>query len=159
MGKKIVLGIGAVILGLSCIGVYNAINDFYETPVENKDLSATGIVTDVYADQLEHTMTGATISTHYKLEYSFVAEDGERYNNTKTIDEAEFNALRSGQEITILYHSNQPSLNGAKDYGTYISVDGMPNPTPQNRLYGCLGGCAFGAVFIFAAVFGKQSED
>lgn len=159
MGKKTVLGIGVVVLGLSAIGVYNAINDLGEAPVEKKDLSATGIVTDVYADQLEHTATGVTVSTHYKFEYSFVANDGERYNNTKTIDEAEFNALESGQEITILYHSNQPSLNGAKDFGTYISVDRLPKSTPQGRLYGCLGGCAFGAFFLFAAVFGKKSDD
>ncbi len=156
--KKTVLRIGIVVLCVGLIGVYNAISDLGKAPVEKKDLQATGIITNIYGNQLKHELTGVVIDTHYKLDYSFVTEDGEKYTNTKTISESQFRSLKKGQEVTVLYHSNLPSINGMPGLGTYRSVKHFPSSTPKNRLWGCLATCGFGAFFIVGAIFGKEDD-
>ncbi len=149
--KVLILGIGMVCFG--AFGVYNAINDFGTVPEEKRDVTTTGTVTHLTATQLRHALAG-TLNTTYDMDFSFVAEDGStqtgEHNN---ISEADFAGLSEGQSITVKYHSDQPSINGAPAYGTYVPVSAMPDATPQFRLYFCVGFAALGGLIIFYAVW------
>lgn len=153
MGNIKVLFLGIGMVGLGGMGVYNALNDSGKAPVEKNDITTQGIVTHLTATDLRHQLAG-TLSTTYSMDYSFVAEDGKTYTGQhNNISEAHFNSLTKGQEITVMYHADQPSISGAPHYGTYISVSAMPDTTPQFRLYFCLGFAALGGLIIFYAVW------
>ncbi len=148
MKKYIVPFIG---LGMFCLGIfgtYNAFNSFGKTPVEKRDVSTTGTVTEMSVTELQHRI-GVTLNSTYRMHYSFQAEDGETYHGEEIVDESEFNALNEGDTIAVMYHSNMPSLNGAPQYSTYISVDALPKTTPTFRLCFSLGTLAFGALLAF----------
>ncbi len=149
--RVLILGIGMVCLG--AFGVYNAINDFGKAPEEKRDVTTTGTVTHLSATELRHALAG-TLDTTYHMDFSFVAEDGQTHTGEHSnISEAHFLALHEGQEITVKYHSDQPSINGAPAYGTYVPVSAMPDATPQFRLYFCLGFAALGGLIVFYAVW------
>ncbi len=133
MGRIAVLVIGILVSGLGIWGTGNAIATWEEPPKPKSDLSATGIVTGVTVTELKHAI-GVTLNSSYEMDFKFQAEDGQTYFGEENITEAQAGSLREGQEVDVKYHSNNPSINAAVDYGTYISVDTFKTPTSQGRL-------------------------
>ena len=75
-GKTWILVIGIALMGLGGMGVFNALNDRGEVPEKREDITTEGTVTDMTATQLKHQI-GVTLSTTYRVEYAFRANDGE----------------------------------------------------------------------------------
>lgn len=160
MGKITTLLIGVGMIGLGLLGTYNAVSGFGKAPVEKTDMTTTGTVTHLTATELRHAV-GVTLNTTYSMNYSFPAADGKTYTGEhNNLDEAKFNSLAEGDEITVKYHSNQPSINGAPAYGTYIPVGTFKSAPPQTRMYGCLGIAALGVLVVVYAVkfFDEQPQ-
>ena len=151
MGNLKVLVLGLGVAGMGIFGTYNAINSFGETPVEKSDIATTGTVTHLTATELRHRI-GVTLNTSYKMQYSFQAEDGQTYSGETNLEKEEIERLAEGSQIKVKYHSNNPNINGAPDYGFYLSVHAISDGTPQFRLYFSLGTFALGALIIVYAV-------
>ena len=159
MGNKTLIAVGTGIACLGLFGVYNAIRSYTADPVEKSDLEATGVITSIYADVVEHRLTGIDLTAHYQFDYEFVAADGETYYGTETIEEREAGLLNQGQDIEVQYYSHQPGINAAKGWGVYIPVDNMPKSTPTFRLFFSLGVAGLGGLLIFSTFLGKEDEE
>ena len=153
MGKKTLIGIGVAIFLLGCVGVYNAITDFGQPAEERSDVETAGTIYDLEGEELKVRGIGTTIDSHFKLKYKFTANDGQEYLGYESIHRAQFNALREGDEVTVLYHSNNPNISAAKGFGTYMGVDQFPRTDPKKRLFGCAAIAAFGICVIIASFF------
>ncbi|MEZ6060742.1 MAG: hypothetical protein R3C19_10295 [Planctomycetaceae bacterium] len=136
MGTKTgyVIAAGMILLGV--VGTYNAVTSFGKPVVVNRDLTTTGTVTHKSATALVHRV-GITLDKSFKMQYSFVAEDGKTYIDDETLSESEFHSVAEGQEIEVRYNSRQPSIS-ASPFGHYTSVNDLPDPTPTSRLIFCL---------------------
>lgn len=156
MGNLKILILGVAVAGLGIFGTYNAINSFGKAPEEKSDITTTGMVTHLTASELRHRL-GVTLDTTYKMRYSFQAEDGETYSGEENLEKAVIERLSEGSQIKVKYHSNNPNINGAPDYGFYLSVNAISDGTPQFRLGFSLGFFALGALIIFYAMkFGDE---
>lgn len=155
MGKLTGIIIGAGLVCLGSVGTYNAITSFGRAPKEKTDITTTGVVTDRTATELRHAV-GVTLDTTYRIEFSFEAEDGKTYFGEEIVEAAVIDGISEGQEITVKYHSNNPSINAAPDYGYYVSVNDIPSAPPLLRLCVCLGTLAGGLVVV---VLSLRTED
>lgn len=156
--KLLLVGLGVTALG--AVGVYNAYDDLTKPEVERVDVTTVGQVTDLTVTELNHAV-GVTLDRTYSMDYMFEAQDGTTYTGEhNNIDKSKFDSLSYGKTIEVKYHSNQPSINGAPDYGSYISVDELPNASPETRLYVCSGVLALGAlVTIFAVLYSGDDAE
>ncbi len=149
MGKKVffLFGLGVACLGL--FGVYNAINSFGKAPVEKEDLTTTGIVTHKEATELRTRLGGLSLDSTYKFSFAFEANDGKTYHGSENVDKALFNSVSKGSKVRVQYHSTNPNINAAPDYGYYVSVSQIPEQTPLFRLCFSLGVFGFGGVLLY----------
>jgi hypothetical protein len=156
MGNLKILILGVGVAGLGIFGTYNAINSFGEAPEEKSDITTTGTVTHLTATELRHQL-GVTIDTTYKMQYSFQAADGETYRGEENLEKAEIARLAKGSQIKVMYHSNNPDVNGAPEYGFYLSANAISDSTPQFKLGFSLGFFALGAlIIVYAVKFGDE---
>lgn len=148
---------GSLVLGLGIFGVYNAVVAFNQPVVEARDVTTRGVITRIHGTELRHRLTNIKMNSQFDFDYKFTAEDGEEYSGRTMINETLFNQLKEGQEITVRYHSNYPSINASLPFGHYTPVGQIAKATPQARLFGCLGVCVFGGLIVFLA-FRKEPE-
>ena len=132
---------GSLVLGLGIFGVYNAVVAFNQPVVEARDVTTSGVITRIHGTELRHRLTNIKMNSQFDFDYKFTAEDGEEYSGRTKINETLFNQLKEGQEITVRYHSNYPSINASLPFGHYTPVGQIAKSTPQVRLFGCLGVC------------------
>ncbi len=159
MGKKTAICLGAGLFLIGAFGVFLAINSIGAPAVVKKDLETKGVITDLYADVVEHKLTGIDLSKHYQFDYEFVAENGKTYGKTATISEAEAQGLAVGQKITVQYHSHHPSINAAKGYGVYLPVDSFVEHSPMSRILVCSVFCVLGAILLYSGFTYKEDGD
>lgn len=158
MGKRIVIGIGAFMVFMGVIGTFNAVVSLGKADVVKTDITTTGKVTSVSGTELRHRI-GVTIDTSYRLKFAFNAEDGKTYNGEQTTDQAAFNSLSKGQPIKVMYHSDNPNINGAPDYGSYVSVAELPNASPLFRFGFCLANLILGAGILYLGFFVVNDDE
>lgn len=149
---------GIAVLGLGVFGVYNAIMSIGRPEVEKRDVTTTGVVTRVHGTEIRHNLTNIKMNSEFKLSYKFMAEDGEEYFDTKSINESQFRSVNEGEKITVRYHSNNPYISAPVKYSTYYPVDSGPEPTPLNRAGVSFGMCLFGSLIVFLTVRGQKQS-
>ena len=150
---------GTLVLGLGTFGVYNAVMSYGRPEVEKRDVMTTGVITRVHGTEISHQLTKFKLNTQFNFDYRFTAEDGKEYSNSTIINGDQFRQLSEGQEISVRYHSHNPSVNASVPFGHYVSVGQMPKSTPQFRLLFSLGFCCFGGLIIFLALRDQQCPD
>ena len=64
------------------------------------------------------------------------------------VDKAQIDTLAVGKPVAVKYHSNNPSINAASDYGYYVAVGDLPKSTPTFRLFFCLGFLTLGVAHL-----------
>lgn len=148
---------GTLVLGLGCLGVYNAAAAYDQPVVEARDVTTQGVITRIHGTEVRHRLTNIKITGQCDFDYKFTAEDGQEYSGRTMINETLFNQLKEGQEITVRYHSNYPNINASLPFGHYTPVGQMEKTTPQTLLLRCLGLCAFGGLIVFLA-FRREPE-
>ena len=158
MGKKTLYCIGLGLAAFGALGTFNAYNDLGKTPVEKQDAETTGVITNLYGYETKHAI-GVTLATDYYMKFEFTAADGKSYQGEENLEGWEFESLNEGDEVKVMYHSNNPSINAAPNYGAYVSVDELPSATPTTRLYGCLGVLVCGLATIACNFFFVEDED
>jgi hypothetical protein len=142
---------GFLLLAAGSFGVYNAVMSFGQPEVEKRDVTTTGVITRIHGTEVRHTLTNVKLNSQFNFDYKFTAEDGNEYSSSTIVDESEASSLHEGQDITVCYHSHQPSINASVPYGTYVSVDQMPNAPPLARLCGCAAIGFVGGLILFLA--------
>jgi len=150
MGRIVVFVMGGGMVLLGCVGTFNAVNRFGSAPVEKKDVAATGVITDKTITEHRHQI-GVTLDSTYRFNYSFVAADGKTYHGEYIVEKGQFDSMAKGQEIDVMYHSNQPSINGVPSLGFYISVSELPSSSPTTRLIFCSLFLVVGVGLLFVA--------
>lgn len=157
MKKLAVWGIGFGLVLLGCYGMWKAANEWEKPPTVREDIETKGIVTRVTVTELKHAI-GVTIDRTFRLNFEFVAQDGQTYSGQEIIDQAQANTLSEGDEVTVKYHSNNPSINAAIYYGTYIPADTFGEQSPQTRMMFCSVFCVMGLLVLAYAKLSAQEQ-
>ncbi len=121
---KFVLGILLMLVSLNGLFTLSK-GDLQEVgrKIAENGVNTDGVIKDVYV-----TTWGArkgwvgAFGRYYTMSYRFTTLEGETFSSEIEITKAQANSARKGQKIRVRYYSQQPSINSALGFKSYMSA-------------------------------------
>ncbi|HMB48125.1 MAG TPA: DUF3592 domain-containing protein [Afifellaceae bacterium] len=126
MGNYIKLGIGALLILLSFVGIFSLFSGQVEEV--GRQIAENGIDVTGTVEKRERHIVGVRIgripagTIYYTMTYNFTTQEGQKYGGEVDVSKEQAYALQDGQTISVRYLNGQPSINSATGFEDYFSA-------------------------------------